>query len=269
MILIERENAFKIFYLMMAADGTIGSEEKEKLAEIGLDLFGENYQEIEPRMVSECQTIVQEIVADPNEAYDILSDQIDKELDHTTEEIEKGLPSRQLIWNLLLMAYSDGEFAPQERRLLQHIVRRANLEKSVFLEMEQYISTADQVEKELRTLSTSMEPYALVRPVVDELETRLFHIKQAVTALIEDELAISVEKLTVEDDVVDKAQAYVKELTDPMMQKVNEQTGKIFEGVKQAAAPAANEAGRKFGKAFKDLSSKFAKPSSQNDQEQE
>ena len=40
MILIERENAFKIFYLMMAADGTIGSEEKEKLAEIGLDLFG-------------------------------------------------------------------------------------------------------------------------------------------------------------------------------------------------------------------------------------
>ena len=80
MILIERENAFKIFYLMMAADGTIGSEEKEKLAEIGLDLFGENYQEIEPRMVLECQTIVQEIVADPNEAYDILSDQIDKEL---------------------------------------------------------------------------------------------------------------------------------------------------------------------------------------------
>ena len=269
MILIEKESAYKIFYFIMAADGTIGSEEIEKLAEIGLDMFGENCADIDERLISECQTIIQEIAVDPNEIYDILSEQIDRELEHTTEDIEKGLPSRQLIWNALLLAYSDGEFDPMERRLLQHAIRRAGMDNSVYMEMEQYIRTAGQIEKELKIQSASMEPYALVRPVVDELETRLFNIKQAVTALIEDELTVSVEKLTIEDDVVDKAQAYVKDLTDPMMQKVNEQAGKLFDGVKQAATPAANDAAKKFGKAFKDLSSKFGKPASESDETQE
>ena len=90
---------------------------------------------------------------------------------------------------------------------------------------------------------------------MDDLENRLETIKRAVIDLINDEIMIPVEKLTVQDDFIDKTQAAIK--GSAAMKKVNEQKNKIIDDVKKATAPAASEAGKKIGKAFMGFGSKL------------
>ncbi len=255
--LISKESAFMIFYYIIACDGMVSKEETEKLDEIGFELFGDVYTDNRDAMIAECEKKTAEISDDPDETFDILSDYIDEALNNTTEVMEKGIPSRLLIWNLLMVAHSDSNYDQNEKRLLRKINRRVNLGDSVLFEMEQYISTVQTIDAELERLNDSMEPYKLIRPIVDELENRRDIIKQAAVTLISDELLDPVEKLAVKDDVIDKAQAVIKEKTDPMMQKVNEQTGKVLGEVRKIAAPAAAEAGKKLGKAFIGFGSKL------------
>lgn len=257
MNLITKVSAFKIFYYITAADGIITDEETEKLNEIGLQLFGEECQSFLHNLIAECEAKTIGVFDDPDESFDILSDCIEEALNETTEELNDGIPSRLLLWNLLLIAHSDGNFARNEQRFIAKINRKLNLGDSILFEMEQYIKTVQTIEIELDKLKDSMEPYKIIRPVVDDLENRRDTIKTAVLTLISDEVLNPVKKLTVQDDVIDKAQAVIKAKTDPMMKKVNEQRDKMFDDVKKAAAPAAAEAGKKLGKAFIGFGSKL------------
>jgi len=257
MILITKESAFKTFYYLITSDGTITKEETEKLNEIGFQLFGSQCTELCDNLISACESKTLVGNVDPIEAFAFLSECVEDALNDTTEDMSKGIPSRLLIWNLLLIAYSDGAFSQNEQRLMRKINRKLNLGDSVLFEMEQYIKTVQSIDGELDKLKDSMEPYKNVRPVVDELENRRDTIRQAALSLIDDEILNPVEKLIVQDDIIDKAQAAIKEKTDPMMKKVNEQTGKVLGDLKKAATPAAAEAGKKLGKAFMGLGSKL------------
>lgn len=268
MKLITKESAFKIFYYIIASDGKIAEEETDKLNEIGAQLFGDSYTEVQSELFNECETKTARITDVSEESFDILSELIEEALNSTTDDLPKGIPSRLLVWDLLLIAHSDGDFDRNERRLLRKINRKMGLEDSILYEMEQYIKSVQTIDNELDKLKDSMEPYKFVRPIVDEMENRRNTIKQAAVALIGDEILAPVNKLTVQDDFIDKAQAGIKEKTDPMMKKVNEQAGKVFDGVKKAAAPAAAEAGKKLGKAFLGFGSKLTgKPSSDDNGE--
>lgn len=255
MILITKENAFKTFYYLIASDGKRTPEEMAKLDEIGQQIFGDSFQENRDDLISECIEKTAAVSGDTEEIYDLIAECVDEALNETTDKLEEGVPSRMLVWNLLLIAYSDACIDQSEKRLMRKINRKLNIGDSVLFEMEQYISTVQTIEKELVRLSDSMEPYKIVRPMVDELENRRETIKQAVIDLINDEITIPVEKLKVQDDFIDKAQAAIK--GSAAVKKVNDQTNRILDDVKKAAAPAAAEAGKKIGKAFIGFGSKL------------
>ncbi len=268
MILVARESAFKIFYYVVTADRSVTPDESKQLDEIGVQIFGEDYPEYRSGLIAECENKTSSLPHDPEEAFDVLSEFTEQALLDTVEDIEQGVSARQLMWNLLLIAHSDSNFDQTEKRLLKKINRKLEMGDSILFEMEQYISTVHTIETELVRLKDSMEPYKVVRPVVDELENRLDMIRQAVVALINDEILVPVEKLTVQDDVIDKAQAAIKSKTDPVRQKINEQAGRVLGDVKKAAAPAAAEAGKKLGKAFMGFGSKLiGKQKSSDDEE--
>ena len=234
---ITKESAFKIFYYIIFSDGVITPEEIEKLDEIGAQIFEAAYSNVRENLLAECRTKIEVIKYYSEDSFDIISENIENALNETTEDPEKGLPKRLLIWNLLLIAHSDGSFEQNERKLLRKINRRLDIGDSVLFEMEQYISTVLTIEKELEELKKSNE--------------------NAAVALIGDEMLSTVNKLDIPDDIFDKAQAVIKEKTDPMMKKINEQAGKVFEDVKKAAAPAAAEAGKRLGKAFMGFGAKL------------
>ena len=113
-------------------------------------------------------------------------------------EVVKQVFARQdvrlLVWNMLVIAFSNKNYSSFERKLIKHIVRVWNMDRTVFLEMEQIIKTHADIMAELEYTNQSNRPYSEVRPIVDELERRQKVVLNCAKQLIEDELYIPVEK---------------------------------------------------------------------------
>ena len=65
----------------------------------------------------------------------------------TVKAEEATISSKLLVWDLLTVAFSDENYNDSERRLLKYIVRKLNLDKASFLEME---SSSIYLSRELR-----------------------------------------------------------------------------------------------------------------------
>jgi len=91
---------------------------------------------------------------------------------------------------MLTLAHSDDDYSESENRLIGHVSRILQIEKSVFLEMKQLISTANSVQKEQELLEASERTYSEIRPRVQEIEKRMHIIVEAAKVLIEDDIVL-------------------------------------------------------------------------------
>lgn len=186
-ILIDKTNALKAFYYIITIDGVIDDNELEQFNQIGREILQEHFDEVKDTVISECNAVLSSISKDENR-YDIIIENLDKALSEKADSDENGIWPRYLLWNMLAIAYSDNDFSEDEKRFTDHTARMLNIDKSVYTEMIQYISTAIAVQKELEELETSDRPYSEIRPLVEENEKRKASIIRAATELIEDEV---------------------------------------------------------------------------------
>ena len=100
------------------------------------------------------------------------------------------IPSRLLLWNMLVLAYANNEYSSSERKMIGHAARILMVEKTVFLEMEQMARTASTLSKERAGYEQSERPYRVIRPIVDELDNRIGTILHAAKCLIDDEIEV-------------------------------------------------------------------------------
>ena len=89
-----------------------------------------------------------------------------------------------LVWNLLTVAYSDESYDETERKLIKYVVRKLNIDKAVFLEMESSMLTMLDIEKELAWIKTTDRPYLTIEARVNELEKRKNVVFDSVKDLI-------------------------------------------------------------------------------------
>ena len=89
-----------------------------------------------------------------------------------------------LVWDLLTVAYSDEEYNETERKLIKYIVRKTNIDKAIFLEMESSILTLIDIEKELDWIKTTNKQYLVIEAMVNELKDRRNVIFESVKDLI-------------------------------------------------------------------------------------
>ena len=89
-----------------------------------------------------------------------------------------------LIWNMLTVAYTGNDYDDVEKKLLKHTVRRLNVDKNVFLEMESTAQALFEVEHELNWIKTTDRPYLVIEQRVKELEKRKAVISESINALI-------------------------------------------------------------------------------------
>lgn len=82
------------------------------------------------------------------------------------------------------IAYSDGKHDDAERRFLKYIVRKLNIDKAVFLEMESSILTLMDIERELTWIKTTNRPYLTIESMVNELSDRKNVISESILDLI-------------------------------------------------------------------------------------
>lgn len=194
MILLEKSAAIKAFYYLMAVDGVVTADEIECFNSIGAELDPEAFATYRDDLIAECELQLKNII-DEEDYYEVVLEGVDKALVAQIDDHTKGITVRHMVWDMLVIAFSNTEYSSFERKFIKHIVRVMDIDRSVFLEMEQIIKTNAAVENELRWINQSDRPYSEIRPIVDELERRQKVVLTCARQLIEDELYTSVEKV--------------------------------------------------------------------------
>lgn len=193
MILFEKKAAIKAFYYLMAVDEAITDDEIACFDEIGNELDSAEFLKYREEVIDECEQQIKTII-DAEDHYEVVLEGVDKALSAQTEDVENGVSVRLMVWNMLVIAFSNKNYSAFERRFIKHIVRVLDMDRSVFLEMEQIIKTHSDIVSELEWINQSNRPYSEIRPIVDELERRQKAVLACATQLIEDELYTPVEK---------------------------------------------------------------------------
>lgn len=175
-------NAIKIIYYMMAADGEIFHSEEEKFDSIGKEL-DPNFKDNREQIIKECQQQLDKVI-DPEDYYDTLQEGVEDALVHSRQTADTFITPKLLVWDLLTIAYSDESYDENERKLIKYIVRKTNIDKAVFLEMESSIMTLMDIEKELAWIKTTDKPYLVIEAMVNELADRKSVIFDSVKDLI-------------------------------------------------------------------------------------
>lgn len=179
---IAARNALQIIYYLMAADGTVYHGEEEKFDAIGAEL-DPNFAESKPAIIKDCQAQLEKVI-DPEDYYDVLMDGIEEAISSSGEPADTFITPKLLVWDLLTVAYSDESYDEIERRLLKYIVRKLQIDKAVFLEMESSILTILDIEKEIAWIKTTDRPYLTIEARVNELIKRRAVIFDSVKDLI-------------------------------------------------------------------------------------
>lgn len=181
-ITIPVRNALKVFYYLIAADGKILDEELRKFDEIGAAL-DPAFEVHKSEIIEECNEQLENTI-DPEDYYDVLQDAVGEAIDSSSYDGGSFITPRLLLWNMLTIAYCDGDYAEQERRLLKCVVRKLNIDKAVFLEMENSILTVTELENELQWIKTTDRPYLQIEAMANRINHRRDTIFESVMALI-------------------------------------------------------------------------------------
>lgn len=179
---IAPQNAVKVFYYLMAADEKFAAEEEEQFHLVGkeIDLHFDDHQEA---IVKSCKEQMDKVI-DPADYYDTLQDGVEAALSGEQTSLDGFITPKLLLWDLLVIANSDDEYHDAERKLIKYVVRKLNIPKDVFLEMESSLLTIRDIEREISWIKTTDRPYLTIEKQIKELEKRREDILGAVKALI-------------------------------------------------------------------------------------
>ena len=108
MKLYSARSVLSVFYYLIAIDGEISNDELEKFDEIGKEIDPDNYVSYKECLIEECKRQINSI-KDEEDYYDILLESVDKALMAKNSE-DINIPSRMLVWNMLVIAFSNGEY---------------------------------------------------------------------------------------------------------------------------------------------------------------
>ncbi len=179
---LSTDSAIKIIYFMMAADGEISKEEEDKFAEICLAL-DPGFADHKEALIKECKKAMDKAL-EPEDYYDTLRDGIEEAILSSNPGDNAFITPKLLLWDLLTIAYSDNKYHDDERKLMKFIVRKLDVDKSVFLEMESSIETLMDLEDELAWIKTTDRPYLTIEAMVNEIADRKNVIFSSVKELI-------------------------------------------------------------------------------------
>ena len=175
-------SALKIIYYLMSVDGRVSQEEKDKFDVLGND-FVNDFASLKEILVEECKVSVVNTI-DAVDYYDVVQEAVEDLLLTPIKSEDVCVSPKFILWNLLAFAYSDENYAEAERRLIKYFVRKLNIDKAIFLELESSLVTLMDLEKELAWIKTTDKPYLTIEAIVKELENRKRVIFESIKDII-------------------------------------------------------------------------------------
>ena len=177
------KDALKLIYCLMAADGSISPEEEEKFQEIGTSLDPDF--ELWKDALIEDLSMKEAVLTDEEEYFDFIHDYAAEVL-YKADDTGEGIGAKTLIWDLLVMAFSEGDYSANEKRLIRFVAKALKIDLAVPLEMEQTLRTITALNKEEEWLKSTNRPYSVIEEQINVLKERRETILTGVHALMED-----------------------------------------------------------------------------------
>lgn len=179
---ISPKTAIMMMYYLIALDGTVTEEEMLQFDEMGMAI-DTMYPQMKPVFIGECQQQIEKAI-DPEDRYDVIQDGAEFALTKIPRSRFSQITPKLLLWNLLVIAHSDREYAETERQFLKYTARKLDIDKSIFLEMESAIQTLQALDAETIWLKTTNRPYIEIEKMMNELEDRKQVIRNSIGALV-------------------------------------------------------------------------------------
>lgn len=244
---IKTRDALQAFYYLIAVDGSVRDDERALFDHIGDNLDAKHFHDYRKEIIDSCDERINQC-HDSDDRYDVIVEGVDAVLSHRTDKRAAGIAPRLLLWNMLSVAFADGEYDAVESRLIRHIARTMIADRSIYPEMEHLMRAAYDVRGELDWISNSELPYSEVRPMVDQLEERVNVLQNAAVLLIEDETAAPAPEVMVpEKDVFDQTKDAVDSVVAPVVDQVQQGAQGAADAVKHTfddnVAPVLNQVG--------------------------
>jgi len=184
-MMLSIQDALRVIYGLIAVDGVIAAEEKVKFREIGSEL-DPSFPSYAEELTAACDKVFSQPFADDEEYYDIIHDYLGEIFQKAALTKDGAIRGRLLLWDMLTIAYSDGEYAAVEKRLIRYVAKCMGIEYTIQLEMEQTFQTLTAIEREEEWLKHTNRPFTVIEARINELSDRKAAIMAGVRALLAD-----------------------------------------------------------------------------------
>lgn len=197
---IDVKSALKLTYYLMAVDGDISKIEEETFDAIGNELDS-SFQKYKIDIINECKNQLNKAI-DEDDFYEVVKEGVEdilkkfitsnsngfyNDLSYDISNFfQIGIAKSTLIWNLLSVAMGDGKYSKEERNLIKFIVRKLDINKSIYLELENKMKTLESIDNEEKWIKTVSKPYNVVDKQIKELSNRRETIIKSLKVLIND-----------------------------------------------------------------------------------
>lgn len=200
LIKIERTDAVKIAYYLMAVDGHISEEEELYIKEVARGFGVMDYSILE-----EIRKNVEDIFNITNNLkiiYNSIESEVRKILnkietgeyetfhDKVTKKILsiEGITPNILIWNLMTMAIKDLDYSENERMLIKYIAGKLNVDESVLLEMDNSLRALYAVQNDLDWIKENINDQKEFSNLKQGLLNRMITIENGIKLYINEEM---------------------------------------------------------------------------------
>ena len=240
MKVFETQSVLKTFYYLLAVDGDIDESELEHFHNIGMSIDPGHFGEYEETIKNECKLTLLKAEGDE---YELILEGVDEALTREAPIDDQGLTPRLLVWDLFAAAYSNGVYNDYEKRLINHVSRKVEVEKSIVLEMEQMMNTLSSIQKEINWAKQVKRPNGEIQPIIDELEKRQGVITRAAEYLIADEIDHD-NPYEYKPDFFDKTKDEIDKMVKPVTDKIGQTVKPVTDKVGTAVAPVTDKIGQ-------------------------
>ncbi len=178
-------DALRLFCYLMAADGKLLDDEIERFDEICAELAGDWAESERTSLIDSCQENLDSSSSSVSPLIPVITC-VDRVLYSPTPlgESETAVSPRLLAWDLLAIAYGDGSCDAAERELIGHIVQIVGVDEAVVAEMESYVLTLLDIERETAWVKTTNQPYLAIEATVNDLGSRSAAVLEGAMSLI-------------------------------------------------------------------------------------
>lgn len=171
---LDENSCLILVYCVMNADGNLSSEEEEKFKEICSE-FNPSTNSLE----------VLSTVKD--QAHDIdVTELANKTLEESENSTDGTVDPKLLLWDLIVVAWSDHAYSEEERSLISNIREKLSIDETVQMEMEQSYRTILALDKEKEQISQADIDEAEKTNKSAELDKRIEVIRASINALVLD-----------------------------------------------------------------------------------